>query len=162
MKFAAVYFILIIAGISAAKAQSHSFETLKKKFSGNENVHSFNAAGFLARSVLWLSGEKEFTRAIQEIKHIRLITIPISAFEEKGLSVRGFTKILRRDAFEELALFRNESDLLTVYLQTNQDHDENRYFLLIENPHEVVAVEIKGYIDPNLLHTKKENLTYTN
>jgi hypothetical protein len=143
-------------------AQSHSFNTLKKKFSANEDVHSFRTSGLMARTVLWIAGERDLKRAIKAIKNIRLITIPKSAFEEQALSVSGFKKVLRKDSYEELALISDRSDAVGVYLQTNESSNMNRYFILIDNPREVVAVELKGHINPEILQARAETLTNTN
>lgn len=161
MKTTILTVILLITALCTAHSQSNSFETLKNNFSDEENVISFSASGFLARTVLWMAGEKEFTRAIKQIKTVRFITIPQKAFEAKALSVRGFKKILKDDDYEELALFRDKSDQVSVYLQSDKKRTLNRYFILIENLHDVVAVEIKGFMDPNLLQSKTE-LSYKN
>ena len=155
MKTAPFTFILIIS-ICSAHAQSNSFQTLKNKFSESDNVNTFTASGFAARAVLWMGGENEFTRAIKQIKTIHIITIPQDAFEARGLSVRGFKKILHKDDYEELALFRDKNDQVSVYFQPDKKRPSNRYFVLIENLHEVVAFEIKGNMDPSLLQSKAE------
>jgi hypothetical protein len=88
----------------------------------------------MARTVLWIAGERDFLRAIKKVKNIH----------------------------EELALISDRSDAVGVYLQSNESSDVNRYFILIDNPREVVAVELKGYIDPEILQARAEKLTNTN
>jgi hypothetical protein len=162
MKSISLTVLLFITTPAFLAAQSHSFNTLKKKFSASENVHSFRSSGFMARTVLWIAGERDFIRAIKEVKNIRLMTIPKSAFAEQALSVAGFKKVLRKDSYEELALISDHSDAVGVYLQSNESSNANRYFILIDNPREVVAVELKGYIDPEILQARAEKLTHTN
>ena len=116
----------------------------------------------MARTVLWVAGERDFKRAIKDVKNIRLITIPKAAFEEQALSVAGFKKVLQKDSYEELALISDRSDAVGVYLQSTESSNVNRYFILIDNPREVVAVELKGYIDPEILQARAEKLTNTN
>ncbi|MGC1241696.1 MAG: DUF4252 domain-containing protein [Chryseosolibacter sp.] len=158
-----LFLIITLAGsaLTQSIAQSKSFQALENKFSAAENVHSFTTSGFLARTMLWLAGEHEFKSAIKEVKHIRLITIPKSAFADRGVSLEGFKKVVRDDRYEELARARETREEVTVYLQPLKNSPLNRYLILIDNPDEVVAVEIKGYIDVNLLHRKyRQNLTY--
>jgi hypothetical protein len=162
MKSICITIILSITALAFVGAQSHSFKTLKEKFSESEDVQTFKASGFLARTVLWIAGEKEFIRAIKKVKNIRLITIPKSAFEEQSVSVGGFKKVLTIDSYEELALISDRSDAVGVYLQSNENSNINRYFILIDNPQEVVAVELKGYIDPEILQANAGKFTYRN
>ncbi|HET9487694.1 MAG TPA: DUF4252 domain-containing protein [Chryseosolibacter sp.] len=160
MKHSTILLVVFLAAVSTSLAQSHSFRALENKFSSADEVYSFETSGFLARTVLWLAGEHEFNRAIKKVKNIRLITIPKSAFAEQGLSVEGFTKVLNNDAFHELANARDHGDHVVVYLQTLKNSSNNRYFVLIDNPDEVVAVEIKGHIDITLLNNKGQNPSY--
>jgi hypothetical protein len=59
-------------------------------------------------------------------------------------------------------LINDRSDAVGVYLQTNESYAANRYFILIDNPREVVAVELQGKIDPELLQAHAKKLTYSN
>ena len=160
MKRSAIILVVFLTAVSASIAQSHSFQALENKFSSTDEVYSFETSGFLARTVLWLAGEHEFNRAIKQVKHIRLISIPKSAFAEQGLSVEGFRKVLNNDAYEELANVREHGDQVSVYLQPMKRSSSNRYLVLIDNPDEVVAVEIKGHIDISLLNNKEQNTAY--
>lgn len=141
--------------ISTSFAQSDSFMNLKEKFSDQEDVFSFGTSGFFARTILWMAGEHEFTEAIKEVKSIRLITIPKTAFENESVTVNGFKKVLLKDSFEELANVKEDGDDVTIYLQSTKSKT-NRYMILVEEKDEVVAIEIRGYIDPNLLVKNKE------
>jgi hypothetical protein len=162
MKSATLFFVLLIAGLSCCLAQSNSFQALSNKFSENEGVHTFKASGFLARSVLRLAGERDFARHIDQVRNIRLISIPKTAFEERAVSVPGFKKVVSKDNFEELARARDQKDQVNLYIQTNKKPALNRYLILIDNPDGLVAVEIKGYINPATLQERAEKLSYDN
>ena len=160
MKRTVVFAVFLLAAISESGAQSESFRTLEKKFSSDENVFTFSTSGVFARAVLWLAGEHEFKSAIKQVKNIRLITIPATAFGQNKVSVTGFKKIVAEDAYEELALVRDRGEEVTLYVQSLKNSSFNRYLILIDNPEEVVAVEIKGYIDPSLLNNQHLKVSY--
>jgi hypothetical protein len=161
MKSTTIFVTLIVTGLNTAYSQSHSFQTLQNNFSQSENVYAFQASGFLARTMLWLAGQ-HVTKAFKEVSNVRLISIPKSGFKEIGLSVAGFRKILHEDYYEELEGIRSEGNRINIYLQSRKNPAQNKYPILIDNPEDVVAVEIKGYIDPAILQAKPEKLCYTN
>ena len=107
-----------------------------------------------------MAGEWEFKDAIEDVKQVRLITIPAEEFKSQGLSVKGFKKLLVKDSFEELASVRDHGDDVTFYLQSTGKKD--RYVVLIQEPDEVVVVELKGSIDVNLLLEKNNTLSLQN
>lgn len=150
MKTLFAYLALCLLFATTTMAQSDSFLTLKEKFSGSHDVFCFGTNGFLARTVLHLAGEHEFTHAVKDIHSIRLITVPMEAFRQQRVTLPGFKHVLSKDAFEELASVKDGSDHVTVYLKSTKDRD-NRYMVLVEEPDEVVVIEIQGYIDPNLI-----------
>lgn len=143
-------FIALLIASSSALAQSESFITLKDKFCGEEDVVHFAVSGFFARSVLWMADEREFHEAIKEVKSIRLIVIPKDAFKAQSLTIGGFKKVLVKDGFEELARVKDGGDDVTFYLQSTPNK-KDRYFVIVEESNEIVAMEIKGYIDPEFL-----------
>jgi hypothetical protein len=152
------YFALtvLIFLVSFANAQSDSFLTIKDTFQGSEDVHAFSVSGFLCRTVLWMADEHEFRDAITDIKSVKLIVVPKRHFSTQGLSVTGFKKVLKDDAFQELAHFRDNGDNITVFLQ-EKGKNKDRYFILVEDTDEVVGIEMKGRVDLNvLLNMKKE------
>jgi len=149
MKTLVTAFVLFVS-FSVSVAQSDSFITLRQKFSGQEDVFSFGTNGFFARTILWMAGEHEFTNAVKDIKSIRLITIPKESFKHEGVSVNGFKNVLAKDSFEQLAQVKEDGDDITIYMQSTKLKN-NRYMILVEERDEVVAIEISGYIDPNLL-----------
>ena len=140
--------------------QSNSYQALKNNFNDRPDVHSFNVSGFFCRMVLGMAGEWEFKEAINDVQHIRLITIPSEEFKAQGLSVNGFKKLQKKDSFEELASVRDHGDDVTFYLQSTGK--KNRYVVLIQEPDEVVVIEMKGYIDINLLLEKDKTLSFQN
>ncbi|MBX7127407.1 MAG: DUF4252 domain-containing protein [Cyclobacteriaceae bacterium] len=148
--FFAIAFVMATA---LSFAQSNSYRTFHEQFAGEEEVFHISIGGFWCRTVLNMAGEHEVRKAIRDISHIRLITVPRKALDEKSLTIRGFRKLLREDGFEELVAIRDHGDNVHVYLQQNSNK-KNRYFVLIEEETEVVAIEIKGDIDIEQL--KKE------
>lgn len=150
MRTFAICVILSVLFTSSLLAQSDSFLALKNKFSDSEDVYCFSTNGFLARTVLWMAGEHEFTDAVKHIDRIRLIVVPKASFRSKGVTLAGFRHILNEDSFEELANVKDHGDNVSLYLKSTPRRD-NRYMVLVEQPDEVVVIEIQGYIDPNLI-----------
>ncbi len=147
--FIPVLLFLLIASTSTF-AQSESFNTLKDKFRGENEVHHFAVSGFFARSILWMADEHEFYSAIKDVKTIRLIVIPRDAFKAQAVTLNGFKKVLRGDGFEELARVKDHGDDVTMYLQSS-GKKKDRYMILVEEDDEIVAIEIKGYIDTEFI-----------
>jgi hypothetical protein len=159
MKKSILIVALVLVAVTSSVGQSKTFRTIKHKFQGEEDVHSFTASGFLARTVLWIAGEHEFRDAIIDLANVRLITVPKKAFEARKLSVTGLKKLVERDAYEQMLLVKEHGDEVTLYLQEGDDSKLNRYLLLIDNPSEVVAIEIRGYIDIEKL-SKHSDLSF--
>ena len=151
----------IIAGSVHASAQYSGFQTLKNKFNGKENVFSLSTSGFFARGVLLLAGERDFKKAIKNIHRISLITIPKTEFDAQKLTVDGFKKFLETGTYEFLASTLDHGDEVSLYIQSGENKRNGKYFILVDNQHEVVAIEIKGYIDPQLM-LKDSYLSYAN
>jgi hypothetical protein len=155
--------IILLAFISvstAAIAQFSSFETLKNKFKGENEVFAISTSGFLARTVLWMAGEHDFRNSIRDISHVRLITIPKQAFRRHDVTVNGFKKLLVHDGYEELGFVKDHGDDVTLYMLSDESSKKRKrngnYFLLVEGSGEVVALEIHGQVDPEmLLHETK-------
>jgi Domain of unknown function (DUF4252) len=156
MKSILVFVVILITSASSF-AQSKSFDALRDKFKGQPDVYSFSLSGWMGRMVLNMAGEYEFRNAIKDLKHMRIITIPNSEFSVQNVSVKGFKKVLKQDSFEELALIREEGEEVSVYLREGNNH-KNNYFVLVEGTDEVVAIELKGYLDPKLLNPKNTTL----
>lgn len=160
MKKITVALVLISLLSSAVYAQSKSYSLLKEKFTGHENVVSFRTSGFLTRSVLLFAGEPEYNKAIKDVRKVRVIVIPKEAFKAEKVSVKGFMKIAKKDSFEELFNVYDHGDDVTLLVQSNTDHSDNRYLLVVDGHDEVVAMEITGYIDHKLLLKKLKTERY--
>jgi hypothetical protein len=147
MKKSILITALVAIAVTGSFAQSKTFQTIKHKFQDEADVHSFHASGFLARTILWMAGEHEFRDAITDVHNVRLITVPKTALEARKLSLKGLKKFIEKDSFEPMLLVKEHGDEVTLYLQEGGSPRLNRYLLLIDNSTEVVAIEIKGYID---------------
>jgi Domain of unknown function (DUF4252) len=132
-------------------AQSDSYQTLKDTFKQGDDVYSVSVSGMLCRTILRMAGEHEFRDAITDVKNIRVIVIPTTEFKKRDLSVAGFKKILKEDAFQELATVRDSGDDVSVFLQEGSKN-RDRYFFLIDEGDEVIGVEIKGTVDMNVIY----------
>jgi hypothetical protein len=150
-------FAVMLITTSSSFAQSNSYHVLRDKFKNQPDVHSFSFSGWVGRLVLKAAGEYEFRNAIKDLNHVRLITIPRSEFSAQQVSVKGFKKVLRQDSYEELAFIRDEREEVTIYLREGNNH-KNTYFVLVDEEHEVVAIELIGYLDPKLLNPKNTTL----
>ncbi len=138
--------LILLITVGSVSAQSNSYQILKENFNGQPDVHSFSVSGWVGRVILNMAGEYEFRDAIKELKHVRFITIPRAEFEARKLTVKGFKNVLKQDSFQELAFIRDNGEEVSIYLKEGNNH-KNHYFVLVEDEQEVVAIELKGYID---------------
>jgi Domain of unknown function (DUF4252) len=159
MKNFPLAFLLIFVA-STLMAQSNSYQTMKQTFKDADDVHAFSVSGFLARTVLRMADEHEFSEAITEVKSIKLITVPKDEFRVKGLTINGFKKILKGDSFQELANVRDNGDNVTFFIQENGKKSD-RYFILVEDNDEVVAIEMTGNIDMDKVMKLKGGIANT-
>ncbi len=157
-KIALSILLALLLASTSTFAQSESFFILKEKFAGERDVHHFAVSGFLARTVLWMADEHEFYNAIKEVRNIRLIVIPKDAFKSQEVTVNGFKKVLQNDGFEELLRVKDNGDDVTLYLQS-ASKKKDRYFVIVEERDEVVAIELKGLIDPDFI-VKNQGIAY--
>jgi hypothetical protein len=161
MKLTIATLVLLTAFASCALAQSKSYRLLREKFSGSQNVYSIRTSGFMARTVLWMAGEREYNEAIRDVHSVRLIVIPKDAFRKQNVTLAGFKEVTKKDGFEELTHVRDHGDDVTILLQTpSRKNPDNRYLLLVEENDQVVAIEIRGYIDPDRLLKYKDTIAY--
>ncbi|HEY9045150.1 MAG TPA: DUF4252 domain-containing protein [Ohtaekwangia sp.] len=147
-----VTLLLVMASLSSF-AQSKSFSTLKQKLNGAEDAVSFSIGGFVLRTALWLSDEDD---DFGVIKSVRIFHVPMDALRERELKVSGFRKLLKNDAFEEMASASEDGNYITVYMQEHGKKN-NLYFMLVESDDELTAIEIKGYLDPKKLLEEKSH-----
>jgi Domain of unknown function (DUF4252) len=157
MKSISFFSVALLLTTVSSFAQSTSYQALKDKFKDQSDVHSFSFSGWVGRLVLNMAGEHEFKEAIKDLSHVRIITIPNSEFSSQNVSVKGFKKVLRQDSFEELAFIHDKGEEVSIYLREGNNH-KNTYFVLVEEEQEVVAIELKGYLDPKLLNSKNTTL----
>jgi hypothetical protein len=152
------FLLLAIFGVSGY-AQTSVYRTMKNKFSDSEDVFSFSTSGFLAKAALWVAGEYEFTEAVREIDQIRVITVPKAAFEKQNVTVKGLKKLIVKSSYELLTSIRDHGDEVTLFIQPGKSEKNNHYFVLVESNDDVVGIEIKGYIDPQMM-LRKSDLSY--
>jgi hypothetical protein len=142
-------FILLVISVQFASAQSRSYQDLQRNFEGQGDVRSFGLGSGMCRLIVSIIGneEEEVAEALKGVKHVRFMTIPKEEFDNRGLSVRGFRSRLAKDRFELMANFKNSDDNVTVYHRSEEKSD--RYFVLIDEHDNLIAIEMKGYIDPS-------------
>jgi len=156
----ALKILVLVLIVGSAHAQSRSYQTLKDNFIDQPDVHSFSVSGWMGRVILNLAGEYEFKEAIKDLNHVRVITIPRSEFKARNLTVKGFKNVLKQDSFQELAFIRDNGEEVSIYLKEG-NNNKNQYFVLVEEEQEVVAIEMKGYIDLQQLNPKNTTIAIT-
>lgn len=143
--------LFVVTFAFGASAQSRSYNALKDNFKDQPDVHSFSVNGWFGRMILNMAGENEVRNAIQELKHVRLITIPRHEFNNRNLTVNGFKSLMKQDGFEDLAQIKDQGDVVSIFIQEGKIKTNNRYLMLIEESTEIVAIELTGYLDPSML-----------
>jgi hypothetical protein len=159
MKITAIITLIVSLSASGAFCQVNAFETLHNKFQGQENVFSLSTSAFWAKSVLWLAGEHEFRKAISDVQKIRFITIPKSTFQKQNVTVNGFEHFILKDGYSLLTSVRDHGDDVRLYLREGDRKRDNHYLMLVEESNEIVAFEIKGYVDTDKL-LKQARISY--
>lgn len=117
----------------SADAQSRSFQTFRDRFKGDHDVHCFGVNGSIVRMVLGIAGEQEAKEAVRNIHKVRMAIVPREAFLQQQVTVAGFRKVMREDAFDELMSFRENGDEVTVYSNTPA-HSDDQYYLMLVRP----------------------------
>ncbi len=62
--------------------------------------------------------------------------------------MKGFKSLMKQDGFEDLAQIIDKGEVVTIFVQEGKSRAYNRYMMLIEEPSEIVAIELTGYLDP--------------
>ena len=153
-----LFFLIAVAIVSlTVQAQSDAYQTLRNHFIDKPDVHAFSMSGLLCRMAAGMMAPQEsvLRQALRDIKHIRFMVIPKEEFARQQLSVKGFRQVLQKDGFEMLAHVRERGDDVSFLLREEGKDKKKRYFVLVEESDEVVAIEMKGYIDPEIF--KDEN-----
>jgi Domain of unknown function (DUF4252) len=159
MKRTFLIYLFTIAAVSVL-AQSRSYEALRDHFADEEDVVSFRLSGFMCRAAinLFAPEEKQFRALMEDVDNIRFMVIPKDHFSSQGFSLSRFRSHLTKDSFEELMNVRDHGDHVTLFHRADGKKN-NRYFMLVEDTKEVVAIEMKGYIDPQLLNDKNSKIS---
>lgn len=146
--------ILFITAALAVQAQSKSYQELRDHFAGQPDVKSFGFSGPICKMIVNIIGweDQELSNALRGVKQVRFMTIPKEEFDNQGLSVRGFRSRLVKDNFEVMAAFRDDGSDMTLYQRPEKNTD--RYFMLVDDGDELLAIEMKGYIDPAAFREK--------
>lgn len=144
--------VILVSLSHLSFAQSESYEQLREQFIDRDNVHSFSVSGLWCRMLMgWVIEEDEpFRQALQEIKHVRALIVPQQEWERDFRSSAEFLRSLKSDGFEELATIRDRGEKISFYVRPDGKR-RNLYFILIEESNEVVALELRGYLEPELL-----------
>jgi len=108
-----------------------------------------------------MEDEEELKGMMNGIDHVRFIVIPKEEFKDQNLTVNGFRKVIANDSYEEVMSIHDKGDHINIFHRT-EGNKKNRYFVLIEQPDEVVALELKGYIDPELFKNENNRITFNN
>ena len=74
------------------------------------------------------------------------------------LSFSQSKSYLSKDSFEPLATIRERNDQVSFFHRADSNQEE-RYFVLAEEPNEVVAIEMKGTIDASKLVSGNTGMT---
>jgi hypothetical protein len=159
MKKIATLFIPFLLLTTIGFTQSRSYITLKERFRGYENVVSLSASGFLTRTMLTFAGEHQINRSIKDVRKVRMTVVPRSAFRSEKVTIDGFIKFAQKDGFEQLFQAREYGDEVTLLRQAKGKKNPERYLLLIDGHSELVAFEMTGYIDHELMlrYMKKQD-----
>ena len=159
MKTTILHLFFSLTLISVSFAQSKSYQLLREKFAGTENVISLRTSGFMARTILWMAGENEFNDAIRNVRNVRLTVVPKAAFRKHDVTVKGFIKLAQKEGFEELISARDHGDDVIILKQdlTAKKRDD-RYLILVDEGHEVVVMEVTGYVDTDELLKHKNRI----
>jgi DNA-binding transcriptional regulator of glucitol operon len=148
-------------------SQSKSYQTLQHHFDNRPDVQAFSLGGWLCRAALSLAMDDDdrelnlLKKAMADINHVRFIVIPKHEFRQQGLSVNGFRSYLKKDSFELLADVRDQGEQVTFYHRSDGTR-KDRYFVLVDDQDEVVAIEMKGYIDPAIFESEDARITLYN
>lgn len=146
---------LVLAMTCAAgilNAQSDSYRMLRSQFDDSPDVRSYRLRGLMIRLVAEIVEDEDerLAASLRDVKRVRLMIIPKEEFAQKGVTVSGFKSRLPKDKFELMGDFRDEGGSVAFYHRAEK-RGKNCYFVIIDQDDEVVAIEMKGYIDPAVM-----------
>ena len=141
--------LLIACSAASVHAQSDSYKMLRRHFADSPEVRSYRLNGLMCRVIVKIleNDDETLAAALDDVRHVRFMTIPREAFTAQGLTVGGFKSRLPKDGFEVIADITNDGSTLAFFHRQEERH-KNCYFVIIEDEGEVVAIEMKGNIDP--------------
>lgn len=159
MKATILNLFFLLSLISVSLAQSKSYQLLRKKFAGSENVVSIRTSGFMVRTILWMAGENEFNHAIRDVRNVRLTVVPKTAFKKQDVTVKGFIKVAQKEGFEEIISAHDHGDDITILKQDFTGKKRNDcYLILVDEGREVVVMEVTGYVNTDELLKHKNRI----
>jgi len=149
-KASLIFCLLLVSGFSYG--QSNSYRMLRNQFEDSPEVKSYKLSGFLCKIIVKIveDDDEKLARALKEVRHVRVMTIPKEEFSAQKVTVSGFKSRLPKDNFEVMADIKDGDGSVAVF-HRQEKKNKNRYFVIIEDSNEVLAIEMKGYIDPTIL-----------
>jgi hypothetical protein len=156
MKKLALTFVFACSVI-LLQAQSDSYKMLRSHFADQPEVRSFKLSGMMCRIIVEIieHDDDRLAAALEEVRHVRVMTIPKKEFAAQGLTVGGFKSRLPKDDFEIVGDFKDQGGSV-AFFHRQEKKSKDRYFVIIEEEDEVIAIEMKGSIDPAILASDSE------
>jgi hypothetical protein len=144
--------LMICGAATMLNAQSNSYRMLHKQFADSDEVKSYRLRGLMIRLVAEIVEDEDerLAASLRNIKRVRLLTIPKEEFKVQELTVSGFKSRLPKDRFELMGDFRDEEGSVAFFHRAEK-RGKNCYFVIIDQDDEVIAIEMKGYIDPAIM-----------
>jgi hypothetical protein len=144
--------VIFCAVPDLVNAQSKSYKTLHSQFADGEDVKSYRLRGLMIRLVAEIVEDEDqrLAAALRDVKRVRLMTIPKEEFTVRDVTVSGFKSRLSSDRFELMGDFRDEEGSV-AFFHREEKRGKNCYFVIIDQDDEVIAIEMKGYIDPVIM-----------
>jgi hypothetical protein len=151
MKKIALTLVLACSAIFL-NAQSDSYKMLRSHFADQPEVRSFKLSGMMCRIIVNIieHDDERLAAALEDVRHVRLMTIPKKEFDAQGLTVAGFKSKLPRDNYELVGDFRDKDGSVAFFHKTDKKSND-LYFVVVEEDDEVIAIEMKGSIDPAIV-----------
>lgn len=144
--------LLLVCAANLSYAQSQSYRMLRDQFEDSPEVKSYRLSGLMCKIIVNIveDDDERLAAALKEVRKVRLMTIPKREFDAHQVTVKGFKARLPKDNFELLADFDKGGESVAFYHRVEKKN-KNRYFVIIDEGDKVIAIEMKGYIDPVIL-----------
>jgi hypothetical protein len=147
------FLLFLLAGLAnLSYGQSQSYRMLRNQFEDSPEVKSYRLSGLMCKIIVNIveNDDERLAAALKEVRKVRLMTIPKAEFAARNVTVKGFKERLPKDNFELLADFDKGDESLAFYHRLEKKN-RNRYFVIIDEGDKVIAIEMKGFIDPSIL-----------